>query len=67
MLLTCGLLDIANVAGTRPTQAFIDSQGFTDIEDFTIMSVKDMSNMIKNCNPINGQTVIIGSVHQSKV
>ena len=67
MLLTCGLPDIANAAGTRPTQAFIDSQGFTDIEDFTIMSVKDVPNMIKNDNPINGQNVILGDVHQRKV
>ena len=67
MLLTCGLPDIANGAGTRPAQAFIDSQGFTDVKDFTIMSVKDVPNIIKNHNSVNGQTVILWDVHQRKV
>ena len=67
MLLTCGLPDIANAAGTIPTHAFIDSQGFTDVEDFTILPVKDVPNMVKNHNSINGQTVILGAVHQRKV
>jgi hypothetical protein len=67
MLMRCGLPDIANGAGTRPTQAFIDSQGFMDIQDFTIMAVKDVPNMIKNHNSISGQSVVLGAVHQRKI
>ena len=67
MLLICGLPDTVNAAGTRPTQAFIDSQGFTHVEDFTIISVKDVLNMINNHNSINGQIVILGYVHQRKL
>ena len=67
MLLTCGLPDIANAAGTRPTKACIDSQGFTDVEDFTIISFQDVPNMIGNHNSINGQNVILESVHHRKL
>ena len=66
MLLICGLPDTANAAGTEPTQAFINSQDFTDVEYFTIISVKDVPNMIKNYNSINGNYVILGAVHQRK-
>ena len=67
MLLTCGLPDITNAAGTRPTQAFTESQGFMDDEDLKIMSVKNVTNMINTHNSINGQTVILGSVNQHNV
>ena len=67
MLLTRGLLDIADVAGTRPTQAFIDSQGFTEVGDLAIIAVKYVPHMIKNHNSIQGQTVILGAVHQRKI
>ena len=67
MLLTCGLSEIANDAGTRPTQVFINYQGFTDVEDFTIISFQDVPNMIGNHNSINGQNVILESVHHQKL
>ena len=67
MLLVCGLQEIANAMDHRPTQAFIDSQGFVTVEDFTIMAVKDVPYMIKNHNSIHQQSVILGAVHQRKI
>ena len=67
VLLTCGLPDIDNVDGERPTQAFVNSQGFADINDFTILSVKDVPYMIKNNNSIHDHSVILGAVHQRRI
>ena len=67
MLIMCRLPDIDNVAGTRPTQTLIDYQGFTEVGDLAIMAVKYVPHMIKNHNLIQGQTVILGAVHQRKI
>ena len=67
VMLTCGLPDIENIDGKRPTQAFINSQGFADIDDFAILAVKDAPYMIKNHNSIHDQSVILGSVHQIRI
>ena len=53
VLLTCGLPDINNIDGKRPTQDFINSQVFADIDNFAILEVKDVSYMIKNHNSIH--------------
>ena len=66
VLLTCGLPDIKNIDGKRPTQAFINWQGFADIDNFSILEVKDVPYMIKNHNSIHDQSVILGAVHQKK-
>ena len=62
MLLTYGLPDLVNLEGIRPTQSFINSQGFSGIEGFTILSIKDVSNMIMNHNLIHDQILILGAV-----
>ena len=67
VLLTCGLPDIKNIDGKRPTQAFINWQGFADIDNFSILEVKDVPYMIKNHNSIHDQSVILGAVHQKKI
>ena len=64
VLLTCGLPDIENIDGKRPTHAFINSQGFADIDDFAILAVKDVPYMIKNHHSIHDQSVVLGAVHQ---
>ena len=51
VLLTCGLPDIDNIDGKRPTQAFINSQGFAYINNFTILAVKDVPYIIKKFKP----------------
>ena len=67
VLLTCGLPDTENIDDKRPTQAFVNSKGFADINDFTILSVKDVPYMIKNHISIHDQSVILGEVHQSRI
>ena len=67
VLLTCGLPDINNIDGKRPTQAFINLQGIADIDDFAILSVKDVPYMIKNHNSIHDQSVILRTVHQRRI
>ena len=67
VLLTCGLPDIKNIDGERPTQDFINSQGFADIDVFAILAVKDVPCMIKNNNSIHDHSVILGAVHQRRI
>ena len=67
VLLTCGLPDIKNIDGKRPTQAFINLQGFADINDFSILEVKDVPYMINNHNSIHELSVILGLVHQRRI
>ena len=67
VLLTCGLPDIKNIDGKRPKQAFINSQGFADIDNFTILAVKNAPYMIKNHNSIHDHSVILGAVHQRSI
>ena len=67
VLLTCGLPDTKNIDGERPTQAYINSQGFADTDDFAILAVKDVPYMIKNHNSIHDQSVILGLVHQRRI
>ena len=55
VLLTCGIPDISNQAGNRPTSLFAESQGLGDIEDFGILDIKDVPNTIKAQNSTPGQ------------
>ena len=55
VLLTCGIPDIENQAENRPTSLFAESQGLGDIEDFGILDIKDVPNMIKAHNSTPGQ------------
>jgi hypothetical protein len=67
MLLVCGIPDIQNAAGVRPTQAFIDSAGFSSVDDFGVMRLKDAITMIKEHNSVPGQTARLSAVHQRKI
>ena len=55
MLVICGITDMQNPAGNHPTQLFIDSQGFMGIDDFTILRIKYVPNMINNHNLVPNQ------------
>ena len=67
VLLTCGLQDINNIDGKRPTQYFINLQGFADIDYFAILAFKDVPYMIKNHISTHDQSVILGEVHQRRI
>ena len=67
VLITCCLPDIKIINGERPTQDFINSQSFADIEDLAILAVKDVPYMIKNHNSIHDQSVILVAVHQRRI
>ena len=67
MLLVCGIPDIANAAGHRPTSLFIDSQGFDSVDDFAMLRIKDVPYMIKDHNSVPGQEARMGAVHQRKI
>ena len=67
MLVVCGIPDLRNLAGNRPTQMFIDSQGFTGIGDFTILCIKAVPHMIKDKNWVTNEEARLGSIHQHKL
>ena len=67
MMRTCGIPDIPNVAGDRPTVLFIQSQGLVTVADITILNVKDVPNMIKGHNSVPNQAARLGSVQQRKI
>jgi hypothetical protein len=52
-LSVCGL---ANAGAAPVTQQFIDSQGLAGIDDFKLLQVKDVKNMIKNHNDDPGNS-----------
>ena len=55
MLLVCGIPDIQNATGNRPTLLFIESQGFASVEDFSMLRIKDVPHMIKDHNSVPNQ------------
>ena len=67
MLLICGIPDIANQAGNRPTTLFIESQGFGSVDDFAMLRIKDVPHMIKDHNSVPNQAARMGAVHQRKI
>ena len=67
MMRTCGIPDIPNVAGDRPTVLFIQSQGLVTVADITILNVKDVPNMIKGHNSVPNQAARLGIVQQRKI
>ena len=50
MLVVCGIPDLHNPEGNCPTQLFIDSQGFTGVDDFIMLHIKDVPHIIKYHN-----------------
>ena len=68
MLQVCGISDM-HIAGAneRPTIAFIETQGFNDMEDFAMMRVEGVAKMTKNHNADPDHTSRLGAVHVRKV
>ena len=67
VLLVCGIPDIQNGAGNRPTVLFIDSQGFTSMDDLPMLRIKDVPHMIKDHNSVPNQAARLGAVQQRKI
>ena len=55
MLVVCGIPSLKNPARYRPTQLFIDSQGFMGVDDFTMLRIKYVPHMIKYHNLVPNQ------------
>ena len=49
-LVVCGIPDMQNTAGNRPEQLFMNPKGFTGIDDFIMLRIKDVTNIIKYHN-----------------
>ena len=67
MLVVCGIIDMKNLAGNGPTQMFIDLRGFVGIDDFTMLSIKDLPHMIKDHNLVKNQGAQLGTIQQRKL
>jgi hypothetical protein len=67
VLLVCGIADIQNPQGNRPTQLFIASQGFVSLEDLSMLRIKDVPHMIKDHNSVPNQAARLGAVQQRKL
>ena len=65
--MTCGIPDIANQARNRLTPLFAESHRLGEIEDFGILEIKDVPNMIKAHNSTPGQEYRMGVVQQRKI
>ena len=50
MFVICGIPDMQNPAGNHLGQLFIDSQGFTVIDDFIMLPTKIVPHMINDRN-----------------
>ena len=67
MLVVCGIIDLHNPAGNCPTQLFIYSQGFTGIDDLSMIRIKDVPHMIKDHNSVPNQDAHLGTFKQRKL
>ena len=66
MLSICGIPN-GNPQGVV-TQAFMDSQGLTSINDFVALRPKDAKDMIKDYNKIvTAGSVLLGVMHKRKI
>ena len=50
VLVVYGIPDMQNTAGDRPEQLFMNSKGFTGINDLIMLRIKDVTNIIKYHN-----------------
>ena len=48
-------------------QLFIDSQGFTGIDNLTMLCIKDVPNMIKDHNLVPNQEACVGAIQKCKL
>ena len=62
MFVICGIPDMQNPAGNHLGQLFIDSQGFTVIDDFIMLPTKIVPHMIKDHNLVSNQEACLGTI-----
>ena len=67
MLVVCGITDLHNPERKFSTNMFIDIQGFTGIDNFTIIFIKDILNMIKDNNLVPNQESRLDIIQQCKL
>ena len=64
IIFVCGNTDLHNSVGNCPTKLFIDSQGCTGIDNFSMLHIKDIPHMIKDHNLVPNQKVSLGNIQQ---
>ena len=52
MFVVCGIPDMQDPAGNHVRQLFIDSQGFTGIDDLSMLYIRDLPHIIKDHNSL---------------
>ena len=67
MLVFCCILFMQNSSGNFPVQLFIDSKGFTGIDDFYMLNIKEVPNMIKDNNLVTNEEARLGAIQQLKL
>ena len=66
MIVVCGIPDLQNPEGNRPTQLFIDSQGITGIDNSSMLRIKGVPHMIKDHYSMSNQDVLLGAIQHCK-
>ena len=67
MPVVCGVLDLQNPTENLKIQIFIDSQGFTGIDDFTMLHIKDALHMINDHNLVPNKESCLGAIQKHKL
>ena len=67
MLVICDIPGIHNTAGNLLMQLFVVSQGFTNIDDFSMLCIKDVPHMIKDHNSVPNQESQLGAIQLRKL
>ena len=67
MLVFCGIPYLKNPAGNFLTQLFIDTQGFTGVEDCIMLRIKDVPHKKKDHNLVPNQEVCLGATKQQRI
>ena len=67
MLVVCGITDLQNLAGNCLAQMFIDSQGFTGIDYFYMLRIRDLPRIMKDPYLDPNQEARLGAIQQKKL
>ena len=62
MLVVCDIMDMKNSAGNCLTQLFIDQQGFSGIDDFSMLRIKGVPHIKKDHNLVPNQETRLGAI-----
>ena len=67
MLVIFGIMDLQNPSGNIHKKLFIDSQGFTGIDYFSMLRIKDVTHMIKDNNLVTNQESLLGAIQNRRL